>query len=70
MSVPVPDHQHVGRAFTGHDVEDECPCPKEPCQLVNLADAHPDCAQHTGTKTIRQAHLASQCPGGNDTWLT
>lgn len=64
MSTPTPDPAawHVGRAFTGHAIEDACPCPKEPCQLVSLEDASPDCTQHTPTKTIRQAHLASECP--------
>lgn len=66
VTLPGPDYLHVGRGFTGHRIEDECPCPKEPCQLVTLADAHPDCTQHTFTKTIRQAHLASECPAGGD----
>ncbi|MFI7191438.1 hypothetical protein ACIBQ0_17025 [Nocardia nova] len=52
---------HVGRSFSGHPLEDECPCPKEPCGLVRLENAHPDCEQHPN-KTLRQGHRADQCP--------
>ncbi len=56
---------HVGRSFEGHPLEDECPCPKEPCGLVMLSRAAPECDQHpmSRNKTIRQSHLAERCPG-------
>jgi len=56
---------HSGRSWTGHHLEDACPCPKEPCGLVNLGHADPDCPQHPiwRGKTIRQSHLAVDCPG-------
>lgn len=55
--------EHVGRAWTGHLIEDECPCPQEACGLVSMSNYHPDCGWHTVTKTIRQGHAASKCPG-------
>jgi hypothetical protein len=54
---------HIGRSWTGHDLEDTCPCPKTPCGLVATDATSPDCTQHTIGKTIRQAHRAAQCPG-------
>lgn len=56
---------HVGRSFTGHPIEDSCPCPKAECGLVPIAQASAECDQHgfyTG-KTIRQGHPAANCPG-------
>jgi hypothetical protein len=54
---------HVGRTWKGHEVEDGCPCPKEPCGLVSLAKVDPDCPQHSiaAGKTMRQSHPASSC---------
>lgn len=52
---------HIGRSWDGHPLEDGCPCVKAPCGLV--ADVNPLCGQHgTGMRTIRQKHLASECP--------
>lgn len=65
-SSSVPDQEdppltwHAGRAWSGHEIEDACPCPQEPCGLVSTPD--PDCVQHSRTKTIRQSHRADQCP--------
>lgn len=53
---------HIGRSWTGHVVEDECPCPKAPCGLVISGEVHPDCPQHQANKTIRQGHAAEDCP--------
>lgn len=56
---------HIGRGFTGTRVEDNCPCPKEPCGLVAQPRAVPHCDQHRpgSCKTIRQSHPADRCPG-------
>lgn len=55
---------HVGRSWSGHWVEDECPCPKAPCGLIVMSTASPECEQHDGTRTIRQSHFENECPGG------
>lgn len=56
---------HIGRSFQGHPLEDACPCPQEPCGLVAMDKALPACDQHgfRKAKTLRQRHLAEQCPG-------
>lgn len=54
---------HSGRGWVGTDIEDACPCPQEPCGLVDFSKASPDCVQHRMTKTVRQGHPADQCPG-------
>lgn len=63
---------HVGRAFTGHHLEDECPCPQEECGLVSIDKANPECLQHPlgRFKTIRQGHKASACPELKEAWET
>ncbi|GAA4034644.1 hypothetical protein GCM10023063_18490 [Arthrobacter methylotrophus] len=55
---------HIGRSFTGTPVEDNCPCPKAPCGLVDVENVHPACDQHPfeHAKTMRQGHPADQCP--------
>lgn len=54
---------HIGRSFGDvHTIEDNCPCPKAPCGLVYRDQVSPDCTQHVGTKTIRQAHTEDECP--------
>lgn len=55
---------HVGRSWEGHPLEDECPCPKEPCGLVRVSRADPTCEQHpiARARTIRQAHPPERCP--------
>lgn len=55
---------HMGRSWVGHAIEDECPCDKAPCGLVDAGRMSPDCDQHPHerTKTIRQMHYAEDCP--------
>jgi hypothetical protein len=57
---------HMGRSFRGHPREDECPCPKEPCGLVDLSRTDGGCEEHGfgKAKTMRQGHLSKDCPGG------
>jgi hypothetical protein len=57
--------KHIGRSWTGHDIEDTCPCPKAPCGLVPVDQASPDCGEHhwSAAKSIRQGHPADRCPG-------
>lgn len=56
---------HNGRQWTTHTIEDECPCPQEPCGLVDLTKADPSCMHHPigRGKTMRQGHSAECCPG-------
>lgn len=56
---------HIGRSFSGHWLEDACPCPQEACNLVAEDSTDPDCEQHGmgACKTIRQGHRAVDCPG-------
>jgi hypothetical protein len=55
---------HIGRSWTGHPLENECPCPKEPCGLIQLDRVVDTCSQHhwSRSKTIRQSHPADLCP--------
>ena len=64
MNPAVPPGQHVGRTWSGTRIEDTCPCPKEPCGLVNLDRTHPDCTEHPPrrAKSMRQIHDADRCP--------
>lgn len=61
---------HIGRSWPncGHRLEDECPCPQEPCGLVALSRVDPECPQHalTAFQTMRQSHFADECPGVRD----
>jgi hypothetical protein len=59
----------MGRAWSGHEIEDACPCEQEPCGLVATPD--PECVQHSRAKTIRQSHPAESCPalGAGITWI-
>ena len=54
--------RHIGRSFSGHALEDGCPCTKAPCGLV--AEIDPACPQHApgACKTIRQSHPEFLCP--------
>ncbi len=56
---------HVGRSWTGHPLEDACPCPKALCGLVAQRDVDPACMQHpiVRCKSMRQGHRAERCPG-------
>jgi hypothetical protein len=58
------EHWHVGRSWVDTRLEDVCPCPKEPCGLVVLARADPDCPEHPPArfKSMRQGHPADRCP--------
>jgi len=46
-------------------LEDECPCPVEPCGLIDHDKIDPECPQHamTAAKTFRASHPAEDCPG-------
>ena len=63
------DDYHMGRSWSGTALEDSCPCPKAPCGLVDFgAPPIPVCDQHNPenpflSRTMRQVHKASQCPG-------
>ncbi len=56
-------HYHMGRAWSGHEIEDACPCRKEPCGLVGDG-ADPECPQHGPqfARTMRSGHYADECP--------
>lgn len=55
---------HIGRSWTSHDLEDECPCPQAPCGLVPFDTVVAECPQHhwSAAKSIRQSHPADACP--------
>jgi hypothetical protein len=55
---------HVGRSWTGHDIEDNCPCPKAPCGLVDVQNVADECEHHPvlRAKSMRQGHPAEDCP--------
>lgn len=57
---------HIGRSFSGHSIEDKCPCPQAPCGLI--ARPLDSCDQHGwfSAKTMRQFHYESQCKGKTD----
>lgn len=56
---------HISRTFTGHSVEDACPCPQAPCGLVIVAAIVHTCPQHgkIGRGTILAMHEGEDCPG-------
>lgn len=53
---------HIGRAWDGHAIEDQCPCDKAACGLV--VQGHPTCPQHSWSagRTMRQLHWEIACP--------
>lgn len=55
---------HAGRSWSGTEIEDTCPCPKEACGLVDLFRADPGCPDHwwERAKSMRQGHRAEDCP--------
>jgi len=57
---------HIGRSWKGTKIEDDCPCPKAPCGLVDSDNISEECDQHPmwAAKTIRQGHRPEDCPGG------
>lgn len=57
---------HIGRSFDGGGhLEANCPCPLEPCGLVNTDTVVDECTQHPpmACKTMRTGHAAEDCPG-------
>lgn len=60
-------HFHIGRSWLGHPLEDDCPCGKAACGLVDSDLIDPDCPQHalTAAKTMRQMHTPADCPGAS-----
>ena len=68
----VPPRLHVGRNWTDHAMEDECPCEQAPCGLVDTENTNPECTQHPfgRSKTVRQSHMADECPDapGREPW--
>lgn len=57
---------HVGRSWSGHRIEDACPCHQAECGLVDSIALH--CDEHSAPfeRTLRQIHLPADCPGRND----
>ena len=54
---------HVGRHWTGCDIEDRCPCDQAPCGLVISGRTDPTCIMHAAGRSLRQGHPAGECPG-------
>lgn len=63
---------HIGRHWPSiyrlpgaTTIEDECPCPVEPCGHVAHDKIDPDCPQHAldAMKTMRSRHSPEECPG-------
>lgn len=54
---------HIGRSWTTHEIEDNCPCPKAPCGLVVQDEVTEACREHhwSAAKSIRQSHPADRC---------
>ena len=44
-------------------IESECPCPREPCGLIDISKVSMDCKHHGGEATIRSSHESEDCPG-------
>ena len=55
--------RHISRSFVGLDLEEDCPCGKAPCGMVDTSQVDENCEQHSVrfSKTIRRAHLAEDC---------
>lgn len=59
---------HVGRSWKDSPLEDDCPCPKAPCGLVDITldswETTDYCDQHNPAqaRTMRQAHYEKNCP--------
>jgi hypothetical protein len=66
MGSELPD-MHIGRSWSGQEIEDECPCEQAPCGLVIIRRVTEECDQHhwSACKTVRQAHQSANCPGGS-----
>lgn len=59
---------HIGRSWTVHDLEDDCPCPQADCGLVLFDTINPACPEHhwSAAKSIRQSHPATKCRGDRE----
>lgn len=59
----IPENFHMGRSWSGHHMEDECPCPQEPCGLISRKKVVDNCPQHAlgSSKTMRSIHLEEDC---------
>jgi hypothetical protein len=54
---------HIGRGWTGPDSDlFQCPCPKTPCGLTVMGEWDPTCTFHGWDKSLRQGHVARDCP--------
>ncbi len=59
-------HYHVSRHWSGPGpLEEDCPCPKEPCGFVAGDRADWECDQHHWrfAKSMRSGHSPENCPG-------
>lgn len=58
-----PSPQHLGRFWSGHPLEDACPCPQAACGLVSTDTIDPACDQHAlnAARTMRKVHDATAC---------
>ncbi|MYR43089.1 hypothetical protein [Streptomyces sp. SID5910] len=57
---------HIGRSWGGGGhLEAACPCPLEPCGLVDRDKVVDECDQHSpmACKTMRTGHRPEDCPG-------
>lgn len=56
---------HIGRSWTGHEIEDECPCPQTVCGLIDVTQTVPECEHHPvdRAQSVRQGHYSDECPG-------
>lgn len=66
----LPSELHVGRHWPSEygkrgTLEEECPCPTEPCGMIAESKIDPECPQHSmkAGRTIRASHYAVDCPG-------
>lgn len=59
----MPEDFHMGRSWSGHHMEDECPCPQEPCGLIARDKVVETCPQHYfgRSKTMRSIHRVEDC---------
>jgi hypothetical protein len=46
-------------------IEEQCPCPREPCGCIDSDKVNVGCEQHpmTAAKTMRTMHDPDNCPG-------
>ncbi|MER5482953.1 hypothetical protein ABT024_07015 [Streptomyces sp. NPDC002812] len=58
-----PPGLHVGRSWSGHEIEDHCPCPKAPCGLVRQETTVEECDEHyfLNARAMRQSHTPAAC---------